>query len=118
MLRDRFRRIERGLRGELESFPLRDGGRYFFDPGQAHSALFVFSYQVLCGDQPDEPPEILRRVAEAKDVRGALAKLDLDPGSLAAAHGPLHEIVELPTLVRERRIVVLEQEPVADLSEQ
>jgi len=117
LLRSRLRRIERGLRGELNSFPLRDGSTYFYEPEQVDSDLFVFSYQVRCGEPPEEPPEILRKVAEAKDPRGALAKLDLDPGTLAAANGPLDEVVDLDVLVRERRLVVTRHDPPEDLSE-
>jgi hypothetical protein len=110
------RRLERGLRGELESFPLQDGSRYYFDPTEADSDLFVFSYRVRCGE-PADKPEILRKLCEAKDVQGALTKVKLDPGSLASANGPLDEVIDLNSLVRERRIVVFEHTPPEDLSE-
>jgi hypothetical protein len=117
-LRSTLKRIERGLRGELDSFRLQNGSTYYFEPGGTYSELFIFDYRVHCGESPD-PPEILRKVREAKDVRGALAKLERARATevLAAATGPLEEIVDIDVLVNERRLAVIEHAPPEDLSE-
>ena len=116
--RSTLRRIERDLRGELDSFKLRDGSTYYFEPGGTYSQLFVFDYEVRCGEAP-EPPEILRKVCEAEDVRSALAELERARATevLAAATGPLEEIVDIDALVNERRLAVIEHAPPEDLSE-
>jgi hypothetical protein len=68
-----IKRLEHAARGDLASFELLDGSRYYFDP--ASPELFVHWYE--CGKAgsahhwPD-PPEVLRKLAEAKDVERAV----------------------------------------------
>jgi hypothetical protein len=69
--KDRARRLEQAIRSELSSFQLRDGSRYYYSPG---GELFLFCYDCLgAGNPPDwpEPPEVLVKLCEAKDVRVA-----------------------------------------------
>ena len=68
-----IKRLEHAARGDLASFELLDGGRYYFDP--ASPELFMHWYE--CGKAGSahhwpEPPERVRKVAEAKDVERAV----------------------------------------------
>ncbi len=69
-------KLERAARGELVSFELRDGSRYYYDP--ATPDLFMHWYDCACAGNPPnwpEPPEVVRKLTEAKDVRAALAEV-------------------------------------------
>jgi hypothetical protein len=75
-LRGRLRRIERTSRDELTSFELRDGSRYYYNPTSA--TLFMHWYDCIGAGNPDswpEPPEVVRKLTEAKDPRAALAQV-------------------------------------------
>jgi hypothetical protein len=67
------KRLEHAAREDLASFELLDGSRYYFDP--ASPELFMHWYE--CGKAgsahywPD-PPEVLRKLIEAKDVERAV----------------------------------------------
>lgn len=68
-----IKRLEHAARGELASFELLDGSRYYFDP--ASPELFMHWYE--CGKAGSahnwpEPPEVLRKLTEAKDVERAI----------------------------------------------
>jgi hypothetical protein len=68
-----MRRVERAARGEIESFELRDGSRYYFDP----TSWDLFMYWIECGTAGNasnwpEPPEVVRKLTEAKDVAQAI----------------------------------------------
>lgn len=68
-----LKKLERAARDELVSFELRDGSRYYYDP--ATPDLFMHWYDCACAGNPPgwpEPPEIVRKLREAKDVRAAL----------------------------------------------
>jgi hypothetical protein len=116
-LRGRLKKLERSAVGELGSFELRDGSRYFFDRLQTYVAVFLhWSECGLAGNPPDwpEPPEVLRRLCEAKDVRAALEEVPLggtddflpydreilinertlEPRSLVAGRDPYDQAVE------------------------
>jgi hypothetical protein len=76
-LRDKLARLEKNLRGNMGSFELESGQRYYFDKGEAFSDAFLFFSDSLRGDhfgeaRPD-PPEILKAVAVAKDREAALS---------------------------------------------
>jgi hypothetical protein len=64
-----IKRLEHAARGDLASFELLDGSRYYFDT--ASPELFMHWYE--CGkagsahNWPD-PPEVLSKLTEAKDV--------------------------------------------------
>ena len=103
---------------ELAIFERRDGSRYYYDPGSPD--LFMRWYDCVCaGNPPDwpEPPEIARKLREAKDVRAALEEVRgggssdffpydpevlirerrLEPRSLVAGRDPYDQAVEDPS---------------------
>jgi hypothetical protein len=68
-----IKRLEHAARGALASFELLDGSRYYFDP--ASPELFMHWYE--CGKAGSahnwpEPPEVMRKLAQAKDVERAI----------------------------------------------
>jgi hypothetical protein len=119
-LRGWLKRLEREARGEMVSFELLDGRRYYHDPTAGE--LFLHFYECATGGNPDtwpEAPEVIRKVTEARDPQAALESVSL-PGSYFDIFPYDPEV-----LVRERRIVprslvagrdVYDQE-VEDLSE-
>ena len=78
-LRDRFRRLEKAMRGKLSYFELADGCQFYFEPQEAFKATFLYFMNSLradyaCEPRP-EPPGVLRAVANAKDRREALSRV-------------------------------------------
>ncbi len=77
-LRDRLARLEKALRGNLESFELESGTRYYFDRGEAFSQAFLFFSDSMRADHGGEarpdPPEILRAISNARDREDALGR--------------------------------------------
>jgi hypothetical protein len=68
-----IKRLEHAARGELASFELLESSRYYFDP--ASPELFMHWYE--CGKAGSahnwpEPPEVIRKLTEAKDVERAI----------------------------------------------
>jgi hypothetical protein len=75
-LRGWLKRLEHTARGELESFELLDGSRYYHNPQSAR--LFLHWAECLRAGNPDkwpEPPDAVRKVTEAKDPRAALESI-------------------------------------------
>jgi hypothetical protein len=115
-VRSWIKRLEREARGEVESFELRDGSRYWYDPLEVAKGLFLHS--IDCGradtleDWP-ESPEVYLKICEAKDPAGVLERFV--PSDKEAW------FIELPydreALISERRLVAVGHEPVEDLSE-
>ena len=81
-LKDDVNRLRASLRGELESFELTDGTRFWFDEQEAYAELFLFGVGCLkagrAEDRP-EPPEIVRALAKAQDRRAAFDALAPTP---------------------------------------
>ena len=110
-LRDRLKRAERAARGTLASFELRDGSRYFYNP--ASPELFLHWYE--CGKAGSaynwpEPPEVLRKLTEAKNVERAV--------ELVRGKGSWDFLVyDVELLISERRLaprgIVSRYDPVA-----
>jgi hypothetical protein len=116
-MRSWIRRLERDARGHLESFELLDGSTYYYDRLETYKELFLHAYDVLLGDAHKwpEPPEILSKMCEARDVAAVLKRFKPeDPGRTFVN---LAELYDTDALVRERRLVPLTHEPVEDLSE-
>jgi hypothetical protein len=72
-LRSRLRRVEKAARGDVGSFELLDGSRYYFDP----ASWDLFMHWIECGKAGNarnwpEPPEVVRKLTEAKDVGRAI----------------------------------------------
>jgi hypothetical protein len=81
-LRDELSRLRASLRGELESFELTDGNRFWFDPQAVGAELFLHGCACLRAGAPEnrpEPPEILRALVRAKDRRAAFHALAPNP---------------------------------------
>jgi hypothetical protein len=101
-IRDKLRRLEKTLRGQLAYIELVDGSRYFYEPEKVWSELFLHGSKCLEADhrsaQRPEPPAILEAVARARDRRSAVGRiLGEDPAPLTAYD--LEEIVERGELV-------------------
>ena len=75
-LRGWLKRLERATREDMASFVLMDGSRYYYDP--ASPELFMHWYECLTAGNPErwpEPPELLRKLTEARDPAAAGAQL-------------------------------------------
>jgi hypothetical protein len=96
-LRSWLRKLERVSREELASFELLDGSLYFYDP--ATPELFMHWYDCIGAGNPDSwpaPPEVVRKLTEAKDPRAALAEVMGD--------GDDYLTYEPEILINERRL--------------
>src|SRR5215210_4032626 len=75
--RDKLRRLEKAMRGNLKSFELAGGRRYYFDREEAFKATFLYFTDSMRADYArkprPEPPEVLQAVADAKDRDRALS---------------------------------------------
>jgi hypothetical protein len=95
-----IKRLERASREDLGSFELLDGSRYYYDPGEAGSEIFMHWMACLhAGNARNwpEPPEILQKLCEAKDVERATA--------LLRGEGTFNFIpYDLEALLSERRL--------------
>jgi len=99
-LKGKVARLQQLLRGSLESFELRDGTRYYFDPQEAFKATFLFFTDSMRADHArkprPEPPEVLQAVADAKDRRTALDRV---------MNGYAHLPLDLDALVERGELV-------------
>jgi hypothetical protein len=96
--RDKMRRFEQAARDHLVSFELLDGSRYYHDP--LDPELFLHWAECLRAGNPDkwpEPPEAVRKVAEARDPWAALESI-MGGGTWGTFP------YDLEALVRERAI--------------
>ena len=116
-LRGWMKRLERRAREDLESFELLDGSTYYYDRLETYKELFLHAYDVQLGDSDKwpEPPEVYRKMCEARDVAAVLERFK--PEDPKRAFVNLAELYDTDALVRERRLVPLTHEPVEDLSE-
>ncbi len=75
-LRGKLKSLEKALRGNLDSFELSDGTRYYFSLEETWETAFIHMTDCLRaqaeGVSFPEPPEICHAIARAKDRRGAL----------------------------------------------
>jgi hypothetical protein len=111
-LREQLRRLRREAKGELESFELLDGSRYYYDAMEAHKAILLHGINCMGADSTEDwppAPEVYLKMCEAKDPEAVLERLASAP------------IVEFPyereALISERRLVPGPHEPPQDLSE-
>jgi hypothetical protein len=116
-LRTWIKRLERDARDGLGSFELIDGTIYYFDRLETHEELFLYAYDVQLGeaDKWPEPPEVFRKMCEAKDP--ALVLERFRPEDPARAFVNPAELYDTDVLVNERRLVPISYEPPEDLSE-
>ena len=117
LMRSWIRRLERDARGHLESFELLDGSTYYYDSLETSKELFLHAYDVQIGDAHKwpEPPEVYRKMCEAKDPAAVLEQFK--PEDPQRAFVNLAELYDTDVLVNERRLVPLTHAPVEDLSE-
>jgi hypothetical protein len=97
-VRDKLRRLKRAAEGELQSFELLDGSRYYYDPTSPE--LFLHFCDCAKADSAHtwpEPPEVVRKLCQAKDVERALEKV---LGGATFYSIPY----DLGTLINERRL--------------
>ena len=112
-----MKRLERGASEDLASFQLLDGSTYRYDRLETYRELFLHGYalQLGMGDKWPAPPEIYRKICEAKDPAAALEQFR--PENPQSAFVNPAELYDTDVLIRERRLVPLAVEPVEDLSE-
>jgi hypothetical protein len=97
-LREQLRRLKGELYGELDSFELLDGSRYYYDPASFEVFLFYCECLKTSAHNWPEPPEVVRKLTEAKNVEEAVVQV--------FGTGPFSFLVYNPDiLVRERRLV-------------
>ena len=97
-LRNWVKKLEHTARGNLESFELLDGSRYYHNPQSPK--LFLHWSACLRAGNPEkwpEPPEAVRKVTQGKDPRAALKSI-MGGGSWSVLP------YDLEALVRERDI--------------
>jgi hypothetical protein len=116
-LRGKLRRLERDAREELESFELLDGSTYYYDRLETYKELFLHAYDVQLGDADKwpEPPEVYRKMCQAKDPAVVLERFK--PEDPQRAFVDVAQLYDTDVLVNERRLVPLYHPPVEDLSE-
>jgi hypothetical protein len=116
-LKGHLKRIERALRGTLDGFVLEDGTRYYFDPTETYKEMFLHAYDLQLGDAEKwpEPPEVYRKIAEAKDPAAVLERFR--PENPQSALFDPAALFDTDALVNERRLVLLTHARVEDLSE-
>jgi hypothetical protein len=75
-VRDKLKRLERTAKGELESFELLNGSRYYYD--RASPELFMHWCECMkAGSAHNWPPapELVRKLREAKNPKAALEQI-------------------------------------------
>jgi hypothetical protein len=115
-LRGAIKRLERRAREDLESFELLDGSTYYYDPLETYKELFLHACELQLGKgEWPEPPEVYRKMCEARDVAEVLQRFK--PEDPERAFVNLAELYDTDVLINERRLVPLYHAPVEDLSE-
>jgi hypothetical protein len=115
-MRSWIRRLERDAREHLESFELLDGSTYYYDRLETYKELFLHAYDVQLGDAHKwpEPPEIYRKMCDAKDPAAVLERFR--PENPQSAFVDPGAVFDTDALVDERRLVPISYEPPEDLS--
>jgi hypothetical protein len=116
-LRGWIKRLERDASEDLESFELLDGSTYYYDRLETYKELYLHAYDVQLGDADKwpEPPEVYRKMCEARDPATVVERFK--PEDPQRAFVNLGELYDTDVLVRERRLVPLSHTPPEDLSE-
>jgi hypothetical protein len=115
-MRSWIRRLERDARGHLECLELLDGSTYYYDRMETYKELFLHAYDVQLGDAHKwpEPPEVYRKMCEARDPKAVLRRFE--PETPQAFFDPT-SVFDTEALVYERRLIPISYEPPEDLSE-
>ena len=115
-LRDALARLRREMQGEMESFALVDGSRYYYEPMEAYRAAFVHGIDCLRADSLEDwpdPPEVYKKLTEARDPAAVLERFVPSDKEAWFIDFPY----EVNALLNERRLDPITHEPVEDLSE-
>ena len=79
--RDKLRRLQRVLRGNLGAIEQVDGSTFYFDPSEEVKSVFLYFSDSLRSvhdnKERPEPPAVMKAVANAKDRERAYEKLPL-----------------------------------------
>jgi hypothetical protein len=113
-LKDQLRRLKRDARGDLESFVLLDGSRYYYNTTEADKQLFLHAYDLQLGRRP-EPPEVLTKLCQARNPAAVLERFR--PERPEQAFMDLAACYDIDALIKDRRLVPYEVDPPQDLSE-
>ena len=116
-LRSWIKRLERDAREDLESFELQGGITYYYDRLETYKEQFLHAcdLQLGRGEWP-EPPEVYRKICEAKDRAAVLERFK--PENPQVAFVNVAELFDTDALIHKRRLVpLLAVEPPEDLSE-
>jgi hypothetical protein len=118
-LRGWIKRMERAARGDLESFLLEDGSRYYYKPQSGECFLHAMEclrFQHLGSEAFPEPPETLKSIARARDRSAALEQVC--GGTFGMFPYEVEALVERGEFVPRSMVAGRELgEPVEDLSE-
>ena len=116
-----IKRLERGLRGTLESFVLEDGSRFHYDPTSAERFLHSMDCLRAQGEGKTtfpEPPETVKAITRARDREAALNQL-YPVGSFSVFPYDVGALLERGELVPRSMVAGRELgEVLEDLSEQ
>jgi hypothetical protein len=117
-LRTWLKRLERDASEDFESFELLDGSTYYYDRLETCKVLFLHAYDVQIGgaDKWPEPPEVYRKMCEARYPAAILEGFKLENPQVALLN--LDELYYTDALIHEWRLVPLVSvKPPEDLSE-
>jgi hypothetical protein len=93
-LKGKLDKLQKAMRGKLDSFELVDGRRHYFDRQEVYGQAFLFFSNSLRSDHSGEarpdPPPILQAISNARDRGDALERalgafshiLPIDRGAL------------------------------------
>ncbi len=119
-LRAKVRALERIARGQVDSFELEDGSRYYYDPLSPERFLHTMDCLRAQGDGQTtfpQPPETVRALLRAKDRAAALEQV-YGSGSFVIFPYDTEALVERGELVPRSMVVGRELgERLPDLSE-
>ena len=116
-IRSWIKRLERDASEDLESFELLDSSTYYYDRLEAHKELFLYAYDFHTGRGVEwpEPPEVYRKMCEAKDPATVLERFKPENPQVALVN--VADLFDTDALVHERRLVPICSMPPEDLSE-
>ena len=108
-----IRRLENAVRGDLDSFALLDGSRYYFDLRETSKVLFLHALGLQMG-RPAEPPEVFQKLTQARDPAAVLERFEPEsPGAFVN----VGEMYDRDVLIKERRLLPLVAEEPEELFE-
>jgi hypothetical protein len=112
-----LKRLERAASEDLDSFELLDASIYYYNHLETSKELFLHAcdLQLGMGEAWPEPPEVYRKMCEAKDPAEVLERFRPEDPERTFVNLP--DLYDTDALVHERRLVPLTHAPPEDLSE-